>query len=145
MDCATHQLIESLHAASFRCVLATTGGGSGAAALLLNVPGASRVAVAVAVPYAEQALVEFVGCRPEQFCAVATSRALAGQALERARRLAPGTAVVGVGCTASLVSDRPKRGDHRCHVSVHSERNCITHSLPFTQDARRRERDEPVL
>jgi nicotinamide mononucleotide (NMN) deamidase PncC len=145
MDFATRHLIEALHATPHRCVLAATGGGSGAAALLLNVPGASRTVLEVVVPYDEQALVAYLGRRPEQFCSAATSRALAEQALERARRLAPGAAVVGAGCTASLATDRPKRGDHRFHVSVHTNLACTTYTLTLTKGARDREAEEAVL
>ena len=42
---------------------------------------------------------------------------------ERARRRAaalgkPDGVAIGLGATASLASDRPKRGDHRCHIAV---------------------------
>src|SRR5690349_6017210 len=113
MDSATRSLIEALHGAPRRCVLALTGGGTSAAALLLTVPGSSRTILEVLVPYHEQALSECLGRRPGQFCAAATARAMAQRALERARWLAPGERVCGAGCTASLATDRPKRGDHR--------------------------------
>src|SRR5262245_57190102 len=119
MDPATRALIEAIHHAPLRCVVAVTGGGAQAAGLLLTVPGGSRTVLEVAVPYHEQALVEFLGRRSEQFCSAAAARDMAVRALERARWLAPGEAVVGVGCTASLATDRPKRGDHRLHVAAH--------------------------
>src|SRR5262249_25773617 len=64
---------------------------------------------------------------------------------ERARRLAPGAAVAGVGCTASLATDRPKRGDHRFHVGLATEDACTTTSLTLTKGARDREAEEAVL
>src|SRR5262245_56627496 len=121
MDPATRRLIEAIHATPFRCVLALTGGGTQAAAMLLNVPGGSRTILETIVPYHERALAEFVGHRPESFCSMETSRAIAQRAHARARWLAPGETVIGLGCTASLVSDRPKRGDHRVQVATHSE------------------------
>src|SRR5262245_13694199 len=108
MDLATRRLIEAIHATPFRCVLALTGGGTQSAAMLLNVPGGSRTILETVVPYSEQALTEFLGQRPGSFCSVETSLALAQRAHARARWLAPGETVVGLGCTASLVSDRPK-------------------------------------
>src|SRR5205807_1995389 len=114
MDAATQQLIEALHREGrYKYVLAATGGGAGAAAQLLNVPGGSRTLLEVIVPYHERAFAEFLGQRPEQFCSAATSRLMADRALERARWLAPGHLVAGIGCTASLATDRPKQGDHR--------------------------------
>ena len=119
MDPATRTLIEALHReAPYRYVLALTGGGTGAAALLLNVPGGSRTLLEVVVPYSEQALGDFLGRAPEQFCSPATGLALARRALERARHLSPGAPVAGLGCTASLATDRPKKGEHRFHLAV---------------------------
>src|SRR4051794_29802991 len=119
MDAATRALIEALHRESpYRYVLALTGGGTGAAAQLLNVPGGSRPLLEAVVPYSEQALSEFLGPPPRQSFSRATGMALARRALERARRLAPGEPVAGVGCTASLATDRPKKGEHRFHLAV---------------------------
>jgi hypothetical protein len=138
-------LIEALHRSPPTCVLALTGGGAEAAALLLGMPGASRTVLEVIVPYHEQALTEFLGRRPEQFCAAATSRDMARRAHDRARWLAPGEPVVGVGCTATLATDRPKRGDHRFHVAVHDGDTTTTYSLTLHKGARDRAGEENVL
>jgi hypothetical protein len=145
MDPATRQLIESIHHAPGRCVLALTGGGASAAGLLLSVPGGSRTVLEVVVPYDEQALTDFLGRRPENFCSAATTRDLAGRALERGRWLAPGEPVVGVGCTASLATDRPKRGDHRFHVAIRRGEDGSGYSLTLAKGARDREGEEAVL
>src|SRR5438132_756094 len=131
----TRTLIEAIHRTRFKCVLALTGGGTCAAAQLLSVPGGSRTVLEVIVPYHEQALVEFLGRRPEQSCSEETSQAMARRAYERAAWLAPGERVVGLGCTASLATDRPKRGDHRLHVSVQRSDRCLTFSLTLAKGA----------
>src|SRR5438093_5579606 len=113
-----HDLIVALHAAPAKWVLALTGGGASAAGELLSVPGGSRTLLEIVVPYQELALAEYLGHRPASFCSEATGQVMARRALERARWLAPGEQVYGLGCTASLCSDRPKRGDHRVHVST---------------------------
>ncbi len=145
MDPATRRLIEAIHAASPKAVLALTGGGTQAAAHLLNVPGGSRTILEILVPYSEQALADFLGRRPESFCSPETAAAMADRALERARWLAPGEAVVGLGCTASLVSDRPKRGDHRCHIATANALGSACYSLTLTKGARDRETEEAVV
>jgi hypothetical protein len=146
MDAATRQLIEALHREGrYKYVLALTGGGTGAAAQLLNVPGGSRTLLEVVVPYHERALCEFLGSVPEQYCSAATSRLLAGRALDRARHLAPGHPAAGVGCTASLATDRPKRGDHRLHFTICTDTTSYTLSLTLTKDARARAGEEAIL
>src|SRR5438046_10352789 len=117
MDPTIPALIASIHQSATHCVLALTGGGSLAAAQLLSVPGASRSILEIIIPYHPRALLDFLAHSPAQFCSAHTSRELAQRALDRANWLAPGEVTLGLGCTASLVSDRPKRGDHRIFVS----------------------------
>jgi hypothetical protein len=145
MDPAVHHLIDALHRSPWQCALAVTGGGTGAAAWLLSVPGGSRTVLEVQVPYHEQALTEYLGRRPEGFCSAATGRDLATRAYERAGWLVPGAAVVGVGCTASLATDRPKRGDHRVHLAVRTAAGLKSSALILTKGARDREGEEAVV
>lgn len=145
MDPAVHQLIEAIHRAPFRCVLAVTGGGASAVALLLAVPGGSRTVLEARVPYEEQALVEYLGYRPEGFCSAATGRDMAVRAHERAAWLAPGQPVVGLGCTASLATDRPKRGDHRFYLTVRVGQRLAGYHLTLSKGARGREEEEDLL
>src|SRR5258708_791676 len=113
MDLLVSQLIAAVHQKARPFVLALTGGGTTAAARLLSVPGGSRTVLEVIVPYHEQANREFLGHTPEQACCAAASQSMAARAFARARWLEPGQAVLGIGGTASLASDRPKKGDHR--------------------------------
>jgi hypothetical protein len=145
MDPATRRLIESIHQAPFQCVLALTGGGTTAAAQLLEVPGGSRTVLEAVVPYGESALADYLGKRPEQFCSAQTSRDMARRAYQRACWLTAGVPVVSLGCTASLASDRPKRGDHRLFVSCYCSNHASTYSLTFAKGARDRQGEEAVL
>jgi hypothetical protein len=145
MNSADLKLIEAIHRAPGKCVLALTGGGAGATAMLLGVPGASRTVLEVVVPYGERALADFLGRRPEQFCSAATAAAMAERAHARARWLAPGEDVVGLGCTASLVTDRPKQGDHRFHVAFRTYAHPTIYSVRLQKGARDRAGEEEVL
>jgi nicotinic acid mononucleotide adenylyltransferase len=117
-DAAWHQLISALHASGRKAVLAITGGGSGAIGELLRIPGGSRLLIEAQVPYDGSALEAFLGFAPAQASSGDTAIAMARSARERAARLMPaGTNVVGLGATAALVSDRPRRGEHRFHIA----------------------------
>jgi nicotinamide mononucleotide (NMN) deamidase PncC len=145
MDPTLRRLIEALHAGPYRYAIAVTGGGTGAVAALLSVPGGSRTVLEALVPYHERALLDFLGRAPEQFCSAETARLMAERACDRARWLAPGEAVAGAGCTASLATDRPKRGEHRFHLAVHAGGQTLTRSLTLTKGARDRAGEEAVL
>jgi nicotinamide mononucleotide (NMN) deamidase PncC len=144
MDAALQAHIAALHATCFRYVLVLNGGVS-AAGHLLAVPGGSRTVLEVHVPYNEEALADFLACRPESFCSAATARAMAARALERARWLAPGANVAGVSCSASLRSAVAKRGEHRFHIAVQTVRGFWTYSVTLLKDARPREGEEEVV
>jgi nicotinamide mononucleotide (NMN) deamidase PncC len=117
-DAAWHQLITALHASGRKAALAITGGGSGAVGELLRVPGGSRLLVEAQVPYDALALATFLGFAPAQACSADTAMAMARSVRARAARLAPaGTDLVGLGATAALVSDRPRKGEHRFHIA----------------------------
>src|SRR5215813_6575200 len=117
-DAAWQQLICALHASGRKAALAITGGGSGAVGELLRIPGGSRLLIEAQIPYDALALATFLGFAPAQACSSDTAIAMARTARERAARLAPATTdLVGLGATAALVSDRPRRGEHRFHIA----------------------------
>ena len=117
-DAAWQQLISALHASGRKAALAITGGGSGAVGELLRVPGGSRLLIEAQVPYDALALATFLGFAPAQACSADTAIAMARSVRARAARLVPaGTDLVGLGATAALVSDRPRKGEHRFHIA----------------------------
>src|SRR5262249_2719683 len=117
-DAAWQQLISALHASGRKAAIAITGGGSGAVGELLRVPGGSRLLIEAQVPYDENALAGFLGFSPAQACSADTAIAMAQTARARAAALTPaGADVVGPGATAGLVSDRPRRGEHRFPIA----------------------------
>ncbi len=117
-DAALQRLISALHASGRKAALAITGGGSGAVGELLRVPGGSRLLIEAQVPYDALALATFLGFAPAQACSSDTAIAMAQSARARAARLVPaGADLVGLGATAALVSDRPRKGEHRFHIA----------------------------
>jgi nicotinic acid mononucleotide adenylyltransferase/nicotinamide mononucleotide (NMN) deamidase PncC len=118
-DASWRQTIAEMHASGRQAVLAITGGGSGAISELLRVPGGSRLLLEALVPYDSRALAAFLGFEPEQASSVETAVAMAQRARERAAKFAPtGAQLVGLGATAGLVTDRPRKGEHRFHIAV---------------------------
>jgi hypothetical protein len=111
-------LISALHASGRKAALAITGGGSGAVGALLRVPGGSRLLIDAQIPYDALALAAFLGFAPAQACSADTAIAMAQSARTRAAKLVPaGADLVGLGATAALVSDRPRKGEHRFHIA----------------------------
>lgn len=146
-DSSLQRLVERIHAHPLQLVLAVTGGGSAALSELLTVPGASRTVLEAAVPYSQPALAAWLGATPEHACSNRTARAMAMVAFERAQRWrqssgASPPSLAGVACTASLVSDRPKRGAHRIHVACQTFEATTTFDLDLEKGGRERAAEE---
>lgn len=140
-------IIERIHATPHRGVLGVTGGGSGAVSQLLTVAGASRTVLEAVVPYSERSLRDWVGGRIDSSCSEATARAMAMAAYRRARRFEgcetdQPDELFGIGCTASLASDRQKRGTHRVHVALQTLDRTAVWNLTLDKGKRTRTEEE---
>ena len=146
MDEAIRDLVAQIHAAHTMAVIVVTGAGSQAVAWLLGVPGASRAVLEVLIPYSRRSLIGSLGHEPEQYVSAQTARALAARAYRRALALREeDVRVVGLGCTATIITDRPKRGEHRAHIAAQSAAGTTTYSLTLTKGLRDREGEEEVV
>jgi nicotinic acid mononucleotide adenylyltransferase/nicotinamide mononucleotide (NMN) deamidase PncC len=138
-------MIDRMHASGRQAVLAITGGGSGAIAELLRVPGGSRLLLEAIVPYDQGSLTAFLGFEPSQASSAETASAMAARARQRAATYAPGGAhLVGLGATAGLVTDRPRQGEHRCHIAVATAAGTDVHSIVLAKGRRDRAGEEDV-
>lgn len=138
-----------------------TGGGSAVLADLFTVAGSSNSLMHAAVPYSHAALSELLAgehhehsathkhaCSKET--AILMAKAVFKQTVTQLLTdnkvqfdILSETNIFGVGCTATLVSSRPRRGLHRCLVSSFSNHNILrTWEVCFRKGARtRREED----
>lgn len=145
-DAAWRQFISALHVSGPKAALAITGGGSGAIGELLRVPGGSRLLIEAQVPYDEQALARFLGFAPAQACSPETAIAMAQTARTRAAALLPEiNDIVGLGATAALVSDRPRRGEHRFHIACASASGTRHCTVVLAKGRRDRGAEEDVV
>jgi len=143
-------LVDQIHNSGRHIVISVTGGGSRFLGDLITVPGASRSILDARVPYSSPALAEWIGTEPESYCSRETALAMASVGWWHARRLLAASGgetrnCVGVACTASLASNRPKRGDHRCWLAVQGDRTSVVASVTFEKGRRTRDQEESVV
>jgi nicotinamide mononucleotide (NMN) deamidase PncC len=140
-------LIIRIHASPIMTTFVVTGGGPQALADLLTVPGASRTVLEALVPYSDTSLAKFLGYAPAQAVSAETAAALAKAAYQRALTLRATTSVpvIGLSCTAALVTDRPKKGAHRAHVGVCDGQQTQVYSLTLQKGARDRGGEERTV
>lgn len=127
----SNQRIERILNSGYRAVLVTTGGGSGALNALLTTPGASRFVIEAHVPYSPEALERFLGETPEQSVSPETASKLAQTAV-RGRD----AGVIGVSCSAALMTDRQRRGEDRAFICIKTGEVEKLYSLYFSKTSR---------
>lgn len=145
MNAQTRGLVQRIHDCPTKMVLVTAGAGTEALSDLLGVAGATRTLLEALIPYSEASFDEFLGQTPEQYVANETARLLAGRSFTRARWLSPGDRVLGVACSATIVTDRPKRGQHRAHIASWQPSRLLCHEIQLKKGARDRGGEEHVV
>ena len=138
----TDAAVSAIHAAPPKGVFVVTGGGSALLSRLLTVPGASATVLEASVPYAGEALADYLGEVPAQSCSAETARRLAVQAFVRARTLG---GEFGFAITAALASNRPKRGGHRAHFACQDARATRVWTMVLEKNARTRADEETLV
>lgn len=140
------ELVRRIHATAPRMTMDFAGAGAQALAWLHAVGGSSRTILEATDRYAPASLVEAVGGVPERFTSPEVARALAAHALARARALAPeGGPLFGVGLTATIATDREKRGAHRLALATRDGLGTATYGLELAKGARDRAGEEALV
>lgn len=146
MDNQLQELVQRIHDAPNKLVLVIAGAGHGALSSLLSVAGASRTLLEALVPYNPVAFDDFLGFTPAQHVASNTVRHLAGRAYTRARQLAGSeNDLLGVACTATIATNRLKRGEHRAYVAIWQEAALTEYFLLMEKGVRDRAGEETLV
>ena len=158
-------LVRELHATPQRTVMAFAGAGAEALALLHAVGGSSRTVLEATDVYADRSMEDRVGFIPAHFTSKRAAHAMAETAWRRARHLTTGeriaithppanaeggsvrvpVPVFGLACTASIATDRAKKGEHRVVVAVRDGFGTVSYAITFEKGARDRAGEERVV
>ncbi|MBP8000230.1 MAG: hypothetical protein KA314_12680 [Chloroflexi bacterium] len=138
--------VKTIHDYPVRLVMVTAGAGTQALSWLLGVAGASRTLIEALVPYDAAASNEFLGQTPNQYVSPEVARLMAGRAFTRARWLGqPEERVIGLSCTATIITDRPKRGQHRAHIATWQSECVRAYNLTLCKGMRDRAGEEDMV
>ncbi|MFQ3664010.1 MAG: hypothetical protein SNJ69_16680 [Chloroflexaceae bacterium] len=139
-------LIQAIHAAPQRLVYVFAGAGSLALHWLHAVAGSSRTLLEARDCYASRSLAAVLGAPPVRAVSVETASAMADWAWHYATSLAEGPwPLLGVGCTAAIVTDRARRGADRAVVAVRSASGTRIYELLLARERRDRAGEEALI
>jgi len=156
--------VRELHATPHRMVMAFAGAGAQALGWLHAVGGSSRTVLEAVDLYTGRSMAQWIGFTPAHATSQRAARSMASAAWRRARALtagvrmapthrpgdaAPGETeipvpVFGLGCTATIATDRFKKGGHRVVVAVRDGFGTATYALTLAKGARDRAGEERV-
>ena len=142
MNDTLRELITRIHATPMPTVIEFAGAGSAALWHLHAVAGSSRTILEATDRYAPQSMQSLLGYVPTHFVSRDTAIAMAWAAYRRACDLRPGTTNNGIGCTATIATDRQKRGDHGCWVALANCSGVNVYGLTLTKGLRDRAGEE---
>lgn len=146
MELPIENIVQDIHQSQLKMCMAVAGAGNQAVNWLLNVPGASNTILDVSIPYSENAMSALLGQLPESIVSEETACAIAVERFIKAKKYSENsTNAIGVGCTATIATNREKRGQHRAIIAVcSSDKLCII-SLILNKGARTRLEEDLVV
>jgi len=145
-DKEVHELVRRIHNKPGRMILVSAGAGTRALAWLLGVSGATRTLLEALIPYDESSFNDFLGRKPKKYVAARTAGLLSGRAVVRARHLYRGDEpVIGLACSATIITDRPKRGLHRAHITAWTGEEVDRYALYLDKGKRDRKGEEEMV
>lgn len=139
------ELVSQIHAQPRPTVIEFAGAGSAALWHLHAVGGSSRTILEATDRYAPASMASLLGSTPTHFVSQETAVAMAQAAYRRACDLQPGLTNNGLACTATIATDRTKRGDHACWVALADATAVTSYGIVLTKGARDRAGEEAVV
>ena len=141
MNTDIQNILKKIHSSPSQAAIISTGGAGQALAWLLGLPGSSRTILEISAPYGKGSIEEELGYKPGKFVTVVVAQQLATRAYNRAKKLTAGRPI-GLGCTASLATIHPKRGNHRVVIAVRSPEEFTTYNLTLSKGKRDRSAED---
>jgi hypothetical protein len=129
--------ITAIHASPTRLVLVFAGAGSLGLAWLHAIAGSSRTILEAIDAYAPRSLADITDHLAAPAVSAATAQAMAAWAYRRAQTLSEGNwPLLGVGLTAAIRTDRPRRGADHAFLAIQSATTLSVEHLVLSQQSR---------
>ena len=145
MDPTLRNTIKAIHSSHIQAAIAVTGGGAQALSWLMEVSGASRTILNIDVPYSGKALENYLGWSPNTAVSGKVAKYLAHRAFQNAVNLNSAPSVVGIGATATIRTDRQKRGEHKFFIAACTREEIVVLSAKLIKGLRDRQGEDQII
>ncbi len=142
--------IAEIHKLPHRLVYEFSGAGALFLTWLHSLAGSSQTVLEASDRYARASLISVLNLTPEKFSSSEVATVLAQKAFSRACELAKlenlnNRPLLGLACTASIATDKQKRGQHSCHVAISDNLGVVSYELILERGARDRAAEEELV
>lgn len=134
--------VEDLHSSPWSGVFYVTGGGVQLLANLTSVAGASSSVLAAGIPYSRGALGALIVDPNHGACTSETARELAFKAFKESRSQKLDDHVFGFSLSASLATNRVKKGELRAYIAVQTPSISQVSKVTFENFESRRDQEQ---
>jgi hypothetical protein len=138
-------LITAIHAQSRPTVITFAGAGSQALWWFHSVAGSSRTIVEAIDCYSPASMQQQIGYMPARFVSQQTAIDMAKSAYIRAIDLGYTTKPIGLACTATIATDRVKKGEHGCWIALCDGQFIHSYGLILQKGLRDRHGEEALI
>ena len=146
MDPTIRETIDRIHEHNIKTVMMVSGVGSRALAWVLEIPGASRTLLEGTIPYSASSLSNVLGTTTEKAVSETTAFSMARTAYKRAVKLRENdTAVIGIGCTGAITTNRERRGINHAFIAIWGARGQTCTHLELEKGLRTRPEEEEAV
>ena len=146
MDSTIRETIDRIHEHNIKTVMMVSGVGSRALAWVLEIPGASRTLLEGTIPYSASSLSNVLGTTTEKAVSETTAFSMARTAYKRAVKLRENdTAVIGIGCTGAITTNRERRGINHAFIAIWGARGQTCTHLELEKGLRTRPEEEEAV
>lgn len=140
-----NSLITTIHAQHRPTIFTFAGAGSQALWLLHSIAGSSRTIVEAIDTYSPASMQSLIGYMPARFVSQHTAIDMAKSAYIRAIDLGYANQPIGLACTATIATDRIKKGEHGCWIAVCDGQSVHSYGLILQKGLRDRIGEEALI
>ena len=142
--------IQEIHNLPHMLAYEFSGAGTQFLTWLHSVAGSSQTVLEASDRYAKASLTDILSFTPIKFSSTETVVALARKAFSRACELAKlesltDKPLLGLACTASIVTSKQKQGQHSCYVAISDNLGVTSYELILQKGARSRAAEEELV
>ncbi|MEK6880224.1 MAG: hypothetical protein AABY22_11475 [Nanoarchaeota archaeon] len=144
--------VEFIHKSNNKFCISTAGAGSLAISWLLSIPGASNSILDIRIPYHSYAMADFLGYLPDRFVTEKVAKDMADKGLIKAKnylnllnQMSSTKNVYSVGCTATIATNREKRGEHKFYLKLVGDIEEHSIEVILSKNARTRAEEEEIV